>query len=232
MPRQHSVITPADKEELRRELRTRRKSLAPGEQQRLSLTATGKIITSAHWQQAETVALYIAMRGEVDTAPLLVHAWENGKTVLLPACSKKESGKMCFVACSDPNTLCPGPFNIPEPAVSDEYLEFLLITDECGDISATPAQSAGNGRIPPAPDLIIVPGLAFDREGTRLGMGGGYYDRLLALPRYGNSLRLGLAYSFQIVDDLPREDWDVPVHAVCTEKGLLWIHDTPPLPAT
>ena len=232
MLRQQSVITLVDKEELRRELRTRRKSLAPEDRQRLSLAAAGEVIASAHWQRAETVALYIAIRGETDTAPLLAHAWKNGKTVLLPACSRKEPGKMCFVACSDPDTLCPGLFTIPEPAVSDEELEVLMLADECGDSGANAALAAENGRMPPAPDLIIVPGLAFDRRGTRLGMGGGYYDRLLALPRYKNSLRLGLAYSFQLVDSLPREDWDVPVHAVCTEQGMLWIHDTPPLPAT
>ena len=60
-------------------------------------------------------------------------------------------------------------------------------------------------------------------------MGGGYYDRLLALPRHAASRRVGLAYSFQLVDSLPREAWDMPVHAVCTEKGLVWIPDLHPL---
>ena len=80
-----------------------------------------------------------------------------------------------------------------------------------------------------APDLIIAPGLAFDRNGIRLGMGGGYYDRLLALPRHAASRRVGLAFAFQFVDSLPREAWDMPVHAVCTEKGLVWIPDPRPL---
>ena len=228
MLRQQSGITPLDKKKLRCDLRRRRASLAPEDRQRLSLAAAEDVIASVHWQRAATVALYVAMQGETDTAPLLAHAWENGKTVLLPACSRKEPGKMCFVACSDPDALCPGLFNIPEPAASDEELEFLLTTDECGHNGESAARDAHNSRTPPTPDLVIVPGLAFDRTGTRLGMGGGYYDRLLALPRYRNSVRLGLAYSFQIVDNLPREDWDVPVHAVCTEQGILWIHDTPP----
>lgn len=222
-------MVPADKEELRRELKKRRKDLAPEERRRLSLAAALALAAGLHWQRARTVALYVATRGETDTAPLLDLAWKSGKTVLLPACSRKDAGKMCFAACSGPDALCPGPFDIPEPALPDENLEFLLAANECdGNESAAP--DPADSRMPPAPDLIVVPGLAFDRKGARLGMGGGYYDRLLSLPRYRDALRLGLAYSFQLVDRLPREDWDVPVHAVCTEKGLLWMPDTPPPP--
>ena len=218
------------KEELRRELRRRRKELSAEERQRLSRSAADGIIAAAVWRQAETVALYMSVRGEIDTTPLLAHAWDSGKLVLLPACSRKEQGKMCLVACSGADGLCTGSFGIPEPPLSEEETEFHeLYTDDCGNSDTPDAADKG---IRPVPDIIVVPGLAFDRKGARLGMGGGYYDRLLALPRYRNSLRLGLAYSFQLVDSLPREDWDVPVHAVCTEQGMLWIHDTLPLSAT
>ena len=220
-------MTSSDKEQLRRELRNRRGSLAPEERRRLSLAAAHGVVESALWQRAETVALYVAVRGETDTGALLADAWKTGKTTLLPACSATEAGKMCFALCSGPRSLRPGPYSIPGPALSDEEIDFHLAADSGGNIGGEP----GNGRVPPSPDLIIVPGLAFDRNGIRLGTGGGYYDRLLALPRYRDSLRLGLAYSFQIVDRLPREDWDQPVHAVCTEQGILWIHDMQPFPA-
>lgn len=75
----------------------------------------------------------------------------------------------------------------------------------------------------PPPDLIIVPGVAFDLSGHRLGMGGGYYDRLFARPEYIRAMRIGLAFGFQAVDYLPGEDWDRPVHALSTERELLWI---------
>jgi 5-formyltetrahydrofolate cyclo-ligase len=106
---------------------------------------------------------------------------------------------MTFAPCSDAAPLCAGRFGIPEPA---------------------PGAPQGDC---PAPDLIILPGLAFDRTGTRLGAGGGYYDRLLARPSYADIPRLGLAYAFQLVETLPREAWDLPVHAVCSEQGILWI---------
>ena len=73
------------------------------------------------------------------------------------------------------------------------------------------------------PDLFIVPALAYDRSGNRLGYGGGYYDRFLARAAEGHAVIIGLAFSFQILEHLPAEPWDRPVQALCTERGLLWL---------
>ena len=74
-------------------------------------------------------------------------------------------------------------------------------------------------------DLILVPGLCYDREGYRLGFGGGYYDRFLAAFGARGSgrrpLLVGLCYAFQVVDALPSQDWDRPVDCLCTEEGLV-----------
>ena len=251
----------ARKDEIRRRLRDLRSRLDPGERQRLSLIACGHILASRVWQRAKTVALYVAVRGEIDAGPLLENAWQNGRDVLLPACSRNEPGLMVFAPCPGPDALCPGPFTIPEPSLPGGQADFDAIAAACGlvapdtpgntgpDAANSGSDSRNSGLTsansgpdaptsdpdapdlagPPAPDLIVAPGLAFDRNGVRLGMGGGYYDRLLALPRHRDSLRIGLAYAFQIVDSLPREAWDVPVHAVCTEKGIVWIRDPLPL---
>jgi len=72
---------------------------------------------------------------------------------------------------------------------------------------------------PTASLLILVPGLAFDREGVRLGRGVGWYDRVLG--RHPDAIRIGLAYDFQVVPALPRETWDVPMHAIVTEAQVL-----------
>jgi len=65
--------------------------------------------------------------------------------------------------------------------------------------------------------------VAFDRRGFRLGYGGGFYDRYIAgLPRDTDVWLVGLAYGFQIVEQLPAQDWDKPVHGVCGEEALLW----------
>jgi 5-formyltetrahydrofolate cyclo-ligase len=215
--------TPADKEELRRTLRLRRMSLTPEERQRLSLSATACITAGSFWQHAKIVALYMPVRGELDTAPLLADAWKNAKSVLLPVCSAKEKGKMYFMPCSGMASLRSGPFGILAPQLTAEEEESLPAGQKAGETPQGGERSA--------PDIIILPGLAFDRKGTRLGMGNGYYDRLLALPPYNNCLRLGLAYQFQLLDSLPEEAWDAPVHAVCTEQGILWI-DKPHSPPT
>ena len=73
-----------------------------------------------------------------------------------------------------------------------------------------------------SPDLILVPGVAFDRCGRRLGFGGGYYDRLLARPAMRGVAAIGLAYDFQILEELPADPWDVALSGICSEKELLW----------
>jgi 5-formyltetrahydrofolate cyclo-ligase len=74
------------------------------------------------------------------------------------------------------------------------------------------------------PDLLFVPLLAFDRRGHRLGYGGGYYDRTLAqLPR---AIAIGCAYAAQELDSVPAGPYDAPLHAIATERGLIWIEST------
>lgn len=192
------------KNELRAAMRAKRRELPLTRQAELSVAACSHLLASECWQKAHRVALYTAARGEMDTVPLLENAWGSGKTVLLPLCSRTEQGKMWMVPCSGPENLATGAFDIPEPLLAPQDVEKVRLDKA-------------------SPDIIVLPGVAFDRTGTRLGMGGGYYDRLLALPEYANCLRIGLGYAFQLVESLPRQKWDLPVHAVCTEKELQWI---------
>lgn len=191
-----------EKLRLRAALRARRRSLADDERQRLSRRAAAHLLASDVWRKAASVALYVAVRGEADATPLLEAARQSGKTALLPLCLDEatgEPGLMRFVPCAGAHALRIGAYGIPEPVCAS-----LPVTD------------------PPA-DIILVPGVAFDTKGMRLGQGGGYYDRLLARPEYAKSLRIGYAYAFQIVDAVPARAWDVPMHALCTEEGLVWI---------
>jgi 5-formyltetrahydrofolate cyclo-ligase len=68
-------------------------------------------------------------------------------------------------------------------------------------------------------ELVVVPGMAFDRDGYRLGRGGGYYDRFLSAARFRAAV--GLAFAWQLLPELPRDPWDVPVGAVATEEGVI-----------
>jgi 5-formyltetrahydrofolate cyclo-ligase len=183
---------------LREHIRAARKALDNGRQESASRLACAIIRSSEVWKQARVVALYMAVRGEMSPAPLLQAAWEQGKTVLLPLCDPDIFGAMRLVPCDGPESLTTGAFGIPEPLPPRDDAPI------------------------PAPDLVIVPGVAFDRQGYRLGMGGGYYDRLFAGPACVDARRLGLAYDFQLVETLPRQHWDMPMHGVCTEKELIW----------
>ena len=215
-----SASLPAGKKKLRAELRARRKALPPAERAALSLAAQRHILESPAWRRAASVALYMALPEEADTAALLEDAWATAKTVLLPLCSATEKGRMDFFACSGLHELTPGFSGILEPDLD------ILVRNSAAGGTVTGATGKAAETVPAScaiPDLFIVPGVAFDRRGHRLGMGGGYYDRLFSLPGYAASIKIGLAFGFQLVPALPDGTWDLPVDACSTEKGLIWI---------
>lgn len=188
---------PADKAALRDYFCRKRLEIPPKDRAVFSVQASRHLLQSEAWRTAAVVGLYMAVRGEVDCALLFDAALQQKKRVVLPVCSGYKAGHMAFAACAGLDELQAGPFGIAEPA------------------APAPAEEQ-------YPDLLIVPGLAFDSQGLRLGMGGGYYDRFLARKGFA-PVRIGLCYAMQIVESLPKERWDIPMHALCSEQGLLWI---------
>lgn len=145
------------------------------------------------YRRAKTLLCYVAFDGEVETLPILRQALSDGKRVAVPAIVPP-SKRLLAVEIRDPDLdLTAGHFGIPHPRVTTRRV---------------PLKSLG---------LVVVPGVAFDRRGHRLGRGGGYFDRFLArLP--SRAKRVGLAFGFQFVGKLPAESHDLPVCAVVTEK--------------
>ena len=186
-------------DDLRQHLRHRRLHLPVAEQQAAALAVAPRLVQTVQFTQASTIAGYWACRGELDPAPLLQCAYAAGKAVYLPIVT----GDALHFAPYPPGTpLRHNRFRIPEPDVSPaEWLP------------------------PSALDLVLVPLVAFDLKGTRLGMGGGFYDRSFAFLRETvepdrRPRLIGLAYDFQRIDQpIRREAWDVPLHAVATEKA-------------
>lgn len=164
-----------------------------------SLMAQRRLMASALWKEARSVALYVGIRGELATGALLEAAWGQGYTVWLPRVRASSHGRMDFVACGSVEQLRPGPFGLREP------------------YAALPGFGPGDAGF--APDLAVLPGMAFDRQGGRLGYGGGYYDRFLESGMV--CPRVGLCFDFQIVGALPLAPWDQRVHYLCTEERLL-----------
>lgn len=196
------------KAQIRSLMLDRRRAAAPELLMELSERAQSKLLGHDVWKAARSIALYKATQNEVDTEALLEAAGCDGKTVFLPRVRKGCKGEMDFALCCGPDDLTRGTYNIWEPAPHIPACTFSPACEcEQGDIIKAPP-----------PDLFIIPGVAFDMQGRRLGFGGGYYDRFLASPLLRqHSLFVGLAYSFQVVESLPAESWDQPVGALCSD---------------
>ena len=192
--------TEMTKAQLRRELKRKRAALSPEERRQCSLRICALVEASPVFRQARTVFLFASFGTEVDTFPLLGRALLSGKRVALPRTLLSEK-RLVFHRIFTLGELVPGAYGIPEPPPENPVV---------------PCEEA---------DLVLVPGLAFDREGFRLGYGGGFYDRILRKIR---APRVGLAFSFQLIERVPREEHDLPVDGVVTEKGWFWVR--PPVP--
>lgn len=171
------------------------------ERERLSAAAQGALILSDWFAAAHTLLLYSPFRGETKTDLIVQAALGTGKRLALPRVEEEPRRLWLHTWSGNVADLCAGAFGILEPAATWAMVE------------------------PGAIDLVVVPGVAFDRQGTRLGYGGGYFDRTLPTIRQANpAVRLiGLGYGFQVVPDLPRDPYDVPVDAVATEAGLMQV---------
>jgi 5-formyltetrahydrofolate cyclo-ligase len=179
-------------------LRTR--TMTPRESRdAMSLAIAKHLFGLEVWTAARSVALFhsIASKGEVDTAPLEKQAREEGKRVAYPRLDGDspllEDQTMSFRWVDDVSTLAGKGRGFREPAVDAEVASAI--------------------------DLIVVPGLAFDPAGNRIGYGAGLYDRALAA--FSASMTVGVAFDFQIVMEIPRGDHDVAVSMIVTDKRVL-----------
>jgi 5-formyltetrahydrofolate cyclo-ligase len=191
------VMQEPNKSQLRIALRGLRQNLHPDLVKQDSARIRERLLELEQIRAARSVMLYLPTRGEVDTWPLLDHFWALGIEVLLPRCRAEQPGVMDIFAVTSSRDFGPGCFGLIEPH----------------PLQARPVPA-------PRPDVILVPALAFDRQGYRLGFGGGYYDRFLPTLIHA-PLLIGLAYRFQVLDRLPFDPWDCPVHLVVTPDQVL-----------
>jgi len=143
------------------------------------------------------VMCYVDFSSEVRTRQLLRTLLDEGRPLVVPYCSGDDLGLFRLESFDE---LVPSRFGIPEPRE---------------ELRAHADRRAEAAQI----DLVVVPGVGFDRRGTRLGFGRGYYDRLLRRLR-SEALRIGLAFECQVVDQLPALAHDVPMHMVITECAI------------
>lgn len=191
-----------DKPMIRAAMRARRDSLSLEERRRRAVPLVARIVASDVFDRAGTLLVYVAMRGEVPLAELVVFARAQGKTIVLPRVVPG-ARELALHVWPEHGELVRGELGVAEPPPFWETVA------------------------PEGVDLALVPGLAFDLGGGRLGQGGGYYDSLLPslAPRVvvGGSQNLprcvGVAWAFQLMPTVPRQAHDVGMDAIVTEEA-------------
>lgn len=172
------------KRALRGELRARLRGVTPDEAAAAGEAAARHLVASCAWKRAHSVLVYAAVGGEVDARPIAAAAWSDGKRVALPS-PRPSARDLQPVWWQEGSALTAGPYGIGVPA---------------------------GGDLAPDVDLAIVPGLAFDSRGGRLGSGLGYYDRWLTT--HARTVTVGLGHGWQVVADVP---------VLAHDRRLAWI---------
>ena len=199
-----------EKEQLRKKIGARRRALSAMDRRAFSSAILTRLKTQPDFQTASGVHCFVSLPDEVETQAIFETCWKANKRTFIPYQIPAEN-RLGWCERRPSDHLEAGPFGVSEPP-----------RDRIG-----PENPAGI-------DLVLAPGLAFDRTGGRLGYGKGYYDRFLnelGFPRPDPGIKrvrpivvLGLAFSLQIVDRIPREAWDIPLSGWITEREI-WMKD-------
>ena len=185
-----------EKTRLRRTMEASLRSVSRDDARRMGEVVADRLTAWSGWEAVKTVAFYAAIRGEVDTTPLFRAAQRASKSLLFPRMCEGDSLEFALV--EDLGMLRPGRYGVLEP---DETCPVQAIAEHT---------------------LVLVPGLAFDRAGGRLGRGAGYYDRALGAEgeRDHRARRIGVAFARQVVEAVPMTSLDVRMDFVVTEAGF------------
>lgn len=193
----------ADKASLRRRFAALRNAIPPDERTAAEAAIRDKLFSLPAWKNAPLICGYASVRGEIDMAPVWQRAVAEGKAYALPVTvTDTREGRMVFRRTENfcPHALVPARFGIYEP------------DDTRPALSAKDYEGA----------LILVPGLAFDDAGFRVGYGGGYYDRFLATLRAAgiSVATVGAAFAVCRTSSLPHEPHDIPTDYVIDERSI------------
>lgn len=186
---------------LRKRLRAQRRALSVDQRRHAAAGLFRIAAATAEFRNSDRIAFYLPNDGEQDVLPLLERAWRMKKRCYLPVLDRMNSARLWFLPYEPGDALVHNRYGIPEPRRAARY-------------------RVGAGAL----DLLLMPLVAFDDRGNRLGMGGGYYDRTLGYLRHRTTWRrplcIGIAYEFQKSGRLDAADWDIPLDACVTESHL------------
>lgn len=189
--------TQATRQQIRQHIRQRRRALTPEQQAQFALQGAERMMSYPPVVLAQNVALFLSFDGELDTRPLIDLLWRAGKRVYLPVLHPFSPGNLLFLHYHPHSELVRNRLKIDEPKL--DVRDVLPLSQL---------------------DVLMVPLVAFDTAGQRLGMGGGFYDRTLQNWQAYHLHPVGYAHDCQQVDALPTAHWDIPLPAVITPSTL------------
>lgn len=189
------TVASASKQRLRRRMRRRRRALNPVQQATAGSELSRHLLNTPLFRRSRVIAAYLASDHEIDLQPLFKAAWRAGKSLALPRVVGP--GQMTFHQYRRGDRLIANRQGIFEPAADARHIPWHEL------------------------DLILVPLVAFDRRGNRLGMGGGFYDRAIMSDRRTGvaGKTIGIAYSWQRLRRVPTDVWDQPMDWIFSERG-------------
>jgi len=180
------------KHKIRKEITAKLKDHSELEKSRKSGIIKKKLLNAEEFKKSEIVMFYVSLKDEVDTLSMIDEALKTGKRVCVPVILKEEKR---LIAGEIKNRL-----------EDLEKQHFGIYQPKAGKVREVPLEDI---------DLVVVPGIAFDKDNVRLGRGHGYYDRFLSCLSE-RTRTIGLAFDFQVIADLPKDPHDIPVWKTIT----------------
>ena len=183
-----------NKQKLRQKCREIRDSFGENLIERASLDACSLFLQTEEFKQADTIFLYYPIKNEISVLPIIREAKKMGKKIAFPICYTKNN-TLCFRIIDSISELSPSHFGISEPPPTNE--------------APSPTKSS----------VALIPGLAFSKNGHRIGYGKGYYDRFL---QDFKGISIGFTYSKLLLDYIPHDLHDIPLKMLITESEVLY----------
>ena len=185
-----------DKAELRHKLQNCLLAIPSEQRDEKSRKACQNLVSTSQFQSASTVMMYLSLPHEVDTSEAILHAWQLGKTVVVPKISWQQRHMIAVQINSLETGFSTGASGLRNP-IAGLPMPFEEI------------------------DLVVTPAVGFDRKGNRLGRGSSYYDRFFANEEL-KAARCGFAFAEQVVESIPVTELDEPVDFLVTDEGVIY----------
>lgn len=180
-----------DKKELRKQVRLELQNISDIQYRNWSSNIMERLLLEETIQKSKTIAITISRKTEVDTTPIIEALWKKGKRVVVPKCYPQDHTMEFYVI--------------------NDFAQLETVYMDLKEPIPTKSTKVSSSEI----DVMIVPGVVFDLEGYRIGYGGGYYDRYL---EYYLGEKISIAFELQLVDNVTKEPYDIPVNVIITEN--------------